>query len=39
MNKAKISWLKRVLGKERNPHVQAMLIYQILKEAEENEEN
>ena len=35
MNKAKIRWLRRVIAKEENPEVRAMIIYQILKEAKE----
>jgi len=35
VNKAKIAWLKRIIAKEENPEVRAMIIYQILKEAKE----
>jgi len=33
MNKAKVRWLLKAAGKEMNPEVRAMIIYQILKEA------
>ena len=33
VSKAKIAWLRRVIAKEENPEVRAMIIYQILKEA------
>jgi len=35
VNKAKIAWLRRIIAKEENPEVRAMIIYQILKEAKE----
>jgi len=34
MKKAKVRWLLKAVNKEQNPHVRAMIIYQILKEAE-----
>jgi len=38
VSRAKIAWLRRVIAKEQNPEVQAMLWYQLLdlkKEAKE----